>query len=163
MRLCLALGITPVFAPPRETGFQAAIEHFNRRWQDVVWQRFHHEDLPALCARSGLFVDAHRQRNALRLELAPTRQPVPGDFSLDLQAPPKGTIIYLRRCTASGDTSLLGHVLHVDRHWPHRLVRCELDLDAGCIRFFALRRREPTWQPLLREVPHRIPNRSFQG
>lgn len=29
MRLCLALGVTPVFAPPLETGFQAVIENFN--------------------------------------------------------------------------------------------------------------------------------------
>jgi len=30
-RLCLQLGVTPVFAPPRETGFQASIESFNAR------------------------------------------------------------------------------------------------------------------------------------
>lgn len=163
MRLCLALGIVPVFAPPRETGFQAAIEQFNRRWQEAVWQRFHHRNLPALRAQSGLFIDAHRQRYALRLDQAPPRLPVPADFHLDLQAPPKGTVVFLRRCTAGGDASLLGRVFPVDRRWPHRLVRCEVDLDAGCIRFFALRRREPTCQPLLREVPHRIPNRRFQG
>ena len=36
-RLCLSMGVTPVFAPPRETGFQAAIESFNGRWQAAVW------------------------------------------------------------------------------------------------------------------------------
>lgn len=30
-RLCLSLGIVPVFVPPRETGFQAAIESLNNR------------------------------------------------------------------------------------------------------------------------------------
>ena len=39
-RLCLQLGVTPVFAPPRETGFQAAIESYNGRWQAKVWRRF---------------------------------------------------------------------------------------------------------------------------
>lgn len=48
MRLCLALEVIPVFAPPRETGFQAAVEQFNRRWQDAVWRRFHHPNLSAL-------------------------------------------------------------------------------------------------------------------
>jgi hypothetical protein len=38
-RLCLALGVTPVFAPIRETGFQAAIESFNGLWQARVWRR----------------------------------------------------------------------------------------------------------------------------
>jgi hypothetical protein len=28
-RACLGLGVVPVFVPPRETGFQAAIEGFN--------------------------------------------------------------------------------------------------------------------------------------
>ena len=41
IRLCLSLGVTAVFAPPRETGFQAAVESFNARWQANVWQRFH--------------------------------------------------------------------------------------------------------------------------
>lgn len=162
MRLCLALGISPVFAPPREPGFQASIEQFNRRWQEVVWQRFHHQSLSALGVQSDLFLAAHRQRYALRLEQAPLRRPVPQDFCLDLQARPRGTVIYLRRCTAGGEASLLGQVFPVDRHWPHRLVRCEWDLDAQCLRFFALRRREPTWQPLLQEVPHPVPARPFR-
>src|SRR5574337_896756 len=38
-RVCLALGVTPVFAPPREMGFQAAIESLNGRWQAKVWRR----------------------------------------------------------------------------------------------------------------------------
>lgn len=43
IRLCLSLGVTPVFAPPRETGFQAAIENYNGRWQAKVWARFEHD------------------------------------------------------------------------------------------------------------------------
>ncbi len=35
-RLCLSLGVIPVFVPPRETGFQAAIENCNGRWQAKV-------------------------------------------------------------------------------------------------------------------------------
>ena len=58
---------------------------------------------------------------------------------------------------------LLGHRFAVDPHWPHRLVRAEVDLDAGVIRFYALRRRDPTHQPLLKEVPHTLPQRPFLG
>lgn len=45
IRLCLSLQVTPVFAPPQETGFQAAIESFNGLWQTKVWERFHHNSL----------------------------------------------------------------------------------------------------------------------
>lgn len=38
-RTCLSLGVTPVFTPPQETGFQAEIENYNGRWQAKVWHR----------------------------------------------------------------------------------------------------------------------------
>jgi len=50
-RTCLGLGVVPVFVPPRETGFQAAIEGYNGRWQAKVWARFHHESLQG-CKRN---------------------------------------------------------------------------------------------------------------
>ena len=50
----------------------------------------------------------------------------------------------------------------VDRHWLHRLVRAEVNLDDNTIRFFALRRREPTDQPLLNKVSYTLPKRPFQ-
>ena len=46
--------------------------------------------------------------------------------------------------------------------WPNRLVRCEVDLDKDQIRFFTLRRKEPTCQPQILEVDYRLPNRGFQ-
>jgi hypothetical protein len=56
---------------------------------------------------------------------------------------------------------LLGRRFEVDATWPNRLVRAEVDLDADSIRFYALRRREPDRQPLLREVAYRLPRRRF--
>jgi hypothetical protein len=38
------------------------------------------------------------------------------------------------------------------------LVRCEVDLDAGAIAFYALRRREPSQQPLLLAAPFVLPH-----
>jgi hypothetical protein len=52
IRICLQLGVTPVFAPPQEPGFQAAIENFNGRWQAKVWSRFHYNSLAGLQAQS---------------------------------------------------------------------------------------------------------------
>jgi hypothetical protein len=50
----------------------------------------------------------------------------------------------------------------LDPNWPNRLVRAEVDLDAGAIRFYSLRRCELDGQPLLREVAHRLPPRRFK-
>ena len=157
MRLCLSLDVVPVCAPPRELGFQAAIESFNGRWQAKVWARFHHESLRALQARSAQYVAASRARTALREEAAPARRPFPSPWWLDPRVPLHGRLIFLRRTSEGGAVSLLGRTFAVAPLWPHRLVRCEVDLDAQRIRFYALRRRAPTWQPLLNEVPYRLP------
>jgi hypothetical protein len=39
--------------------------------------------------------------------------------------------------------------------------RAEVDLDAGQIRFYALRRRERDQHPLLNTVPYELPRRGF--
>jgi len=161
MRLCLSLGIVPVFAPPREPGFQAAIESFNGRWQAKVWARFHHDSLAALHERSARYITALRHRSAPRIDGAPRRRPFPSSWQLDLQAHPQGRLIYLRRTSEHGTVSLLGHSFRVDSHWTHRLVRCEVDLLAERIRCYALRRRLPDHQPLLATVPYVLPRRRF--
>lgn len=163
MRLCLSLGVTPVFAPPRETGFQAAVESFNNRWQQKVWERFHHDSPSDLKVRSDRYVAAARAKWALRQEGAPKRHPIPKDWGLDLQARPKGMIIFLRRTDGAGQVHMLGHVIKVQEYWVHRLVRAEVDLDAGCIKFYSLRRRDPSQQDLLITVPYQLPNRVFRG
>ena len=161
-RVCLSLGVIPVFAPPRETGFQAAIESFNGLWQAKVWQRFHHDDLGQLQERSSRYIQAHRRRNAARIGSAPARVQFPGGWTLDLQGAPRGKIIYLRRTSDQGRVHLLGHVFDVDPHWPHRLVRAEVDLTQKTIRFFTLRRREPSVHPLLKELPYAPAQRLFE-
>lgn len=161
-RLCLNLGIVPVFAPPREMGFQAAVESYNGRWQEKVWRRFRHATLSALQERSDRYVAAVRRRAAPRLEAAPSRRAFPEEWTLDLQTRPHGRLVFLRRMSEQGTAELLGHTWRVDPRWPHRLVRAEVDFDAHRIRFYALRRREPRSQPLLQTVRYRFPRHGFQ-
>jgi hypothetical protein len=161
-RVCLSLKVAPVFVPPREMGFQAAIEGFNGSWQSRVWARFAHADLLQLQGRSARHITALRRHRAARLEAAPPRRPFPPDWKLDLQTLVRGRLIYLRRTSAAGVVEVLGRWFEVDRHWCNRLVRVEVDLKAGRLRFYRLRRREPTDQPLLNEIHHRIPDRGLR-
>lgn len=161
MRLCLSLGVVPVFVPPRETGFQASIENYNGKWQAKVWARFEHESLSALQAQSVKYVTAHRRRTAVRRESAPSRDVFPKGWRLDLQAHPQRRIVFIRRTNATGEVTVLGHTFRVDPHWTGRLVRCEILLSKKKIRFFQLRRRAPNEQPLLNEVAYFLPRRPF--
>jgi putative transposase len=155
-RVCLSLGVVPVFAPVRETGFQAAIENYNGSWQTRVWLRFLHQDLSDLCNHSARHVAALRRHRAERIANAPPRRCFPRDWKLDLKQPLRGKLIYLRRSDAAGRVEVLGHRFDVDPHWLGRLVRAVVDLVGGKVTFYRLRRREPNEQPVLRVVEHRV-------
>jgi hypothetical protein len=160
-RLCLGLGVVPVFVVPHEFGFQSMIENYNGTWQAKVWARFEHGALPDLQGHSQRYVPALRRHRADRIESAPQRRAFPTEWRLNLQARLRGRIIYLRRTSAAGTVEVLGRSLEVDLHWLNRLVRVEVDLDADKIRIYRLRRREPQDQPLLKGLNHHIKRRRF--
>jgi len=163
IKLCLSLAVTPVFAPPREHGLQNAVESYNGRWQAKVWSRFHYEELEELKEQSRRYVAAYRKKNAARSEKAPPRRKIPSQWKFDEKAKVSGRIIFIRRTSDKGTVELLGHQYEVDAHWNHRLVRCEVDIDAKEIRCYALRRREPDRQPLLHKVSYQLPSRYIQA
>jgi hypothetical protein len=162
LRLCLSLAVVPVLVPPRETGFQAMIESYNGWWQSKVWSRFGHTSLADLQGHSQRYVAALRKQRAVRIEAAPDRRAFPADWQLTLKKRPTGRLVYLRRSNPNSEVPLLGKTWPLGQLWPNRLLRCEVDLDKDKIRFFTLRRKEPTSQPLILEVDYRLPNRGFQ-
>jgi len=162
-RLCLALQVTPVFVPPLEHGMQNLIESFNGLWQAKVWQRHHVASLAELRRRSAAYINAHRARASERVQTDAPRRAMPKGFALDLRAPLRGQLIYIRRTNERGQAHLLGQRFAVSADWPNRLVRCEVDFDQHCIRCFTLRRRAPAEQPLINTIPYHRPNKPFQG
>lgn len=162
-RLCLAVGVIPVFVPPLEHGMQNSIEGFNALWQAKVWQRHRVASVQELQACSDRYIAAHRARTQDAAEAAPPRRPMPQHFELNLHAPLTGQMIFIRRTSATGQVHLLGQRFAVSPDWLHRLVRCEVDFDHHCIRCFALRRRAPTEQPLLVTIEYHRPDKPFQG
>jgi transposase-like protein len=161
IRLCLQLGVAPVFAPPRETGFQAEIEAFNGRWQRMVWRRYHHPNLQSLQECSASFIQALRTRSAARIDAAPPRRKFPDNFAVDPNTPLAGRVIFIRRTDQNGDVACLGHRWKADRHWVHRCTRIEVDLTRGRVSIYALRRREPRQQTLLNSFAYEVQKKPF--
>lgn len=159
-RTCLALGITPVFAPPREHGPQNAIEGFNGLWQSKLWHRREWTSLEHLQQGSDVYVDALLRRRAARIQSAPPRDAFPDDWVPDADL--HGHIVYLRRADESGRISLLGHVFDVSPVWSHRLVRADVDLDLDEIRIHGLSPRSPNDQPHIATVSHHVPRKPLK-
>lgn len=155
-RLCMALEIVPVFAPPREHGPQNAIESYNGLWQARVWGREIYSGIEQLTAASDRYVLARSQKNARRIESAPQRRALSEDWQFDHRVLPSGRIVYLRRTNDKGVIVVLGQSLLVDPQWIHRLVRCELDLQQKTLHIYGLRRAAPETQPLLLQKAHPI-------
>lgn len=147
---CLCLGVTPIFTPPRETGFQGKMEAFNRRWQEAVWQRFHFPSFTALQRASDRFIAAHRQKHRASSERITRLRCQPLS---EARLPIAQRVIFLRRADASGVVQLLLQRFQLPSPWQHRLVRCEIDLTAQTITCVGLRRRAPSDQPVLLHKP----------
>jgi hypothetical protein len=162
-RLCLSLGVAVVFAPPHEHGPQNLVESFNARWKAHVWRRFEWLSLAKLRRGSDRYLTAARQYGADRASKAPRRRPIPAAWSFDVNAPLRGTIVYLRRLDDAGYANILGHRFFVDRNWANSLVRAEVRIDAERIVFFALSRKGPRRHPRLATVRYILPQRAFRG
>lgn len=145
---CLCAGVVPVFTPPRELGFQAAIEAYNRRWQERVWQRWRHPNLRSLQRRSAAFISAYNARPRPTVARRPWERIV--------REPQHHRVVLLRRLDAGGQVELLAQRLRVAPAWANRLVRCEVDVAAQRVRFYGLRRRDPSQQPLLKSCRCRV-------
>jgi len=160
IRLCLSLAVVPVFAPPREHGLQNGIESYNGLWQAKVWTRFEYQALGEVQTQSRKYVNAHRARSAARRDAAPKRRGFPLDWSWDENASHKsGRIIFIRRTNDKAEVEVLGRKYKVAKHWTNRLVRSEVDIAGKEIRFYGLRRVEPTNHPLLGIAAYELPLR----
>lgn len=162
IRCCLSLGVTPVFVPPRETGFQASIESYNGRWEKGVWQRFHFENLIDVQKQSQRYVQAVREKNSERLEATPKRLVIPKQWKLDYSQKPKGKVIFIRRTDNEQCVGIMGYRWHVNGAGEHKLLRAEVDLTKNKISFFRLRRREPNIHELLATAKYHFPNKPFK-
>jgi hypothetical protein len=162
IRFCLASAVVPVFAPPWETGFQAAVEAFNGRWRRKVWNRVWYDTLDGLQVRSAAYIGASRQRSAARIEDAPPRRTLPAAWRFDRREPVRGRLIWLRRTSDAGSVTVLNRPYPVDPYWSHRLVRVELDIDARSLSIYAIRRRAPDDHRLIAQLEYAPPARWFR-
>jgi hypothetical protein len=152
IRICLSLGVTPIFVTPYEQGFQGKIERFNGEVQQKFWRRKKFKNLKHVTAELEKYVFAHRLAHQDKIITAPRRRKFPARWDQNHLPPIHGYIIYLRRTDGEGWVRFLEHEFLVDEHWVNRLVRVVVDIDKGKIRCYRLRRKESRKQPLIKTI-----------
>ena len=95
-------------------------------------------------------------------KMLPDRRPFLKNWRLNLQQPLTGTAIYVRETNVKGQAVVLGNTFNVSPVWIHRLVRADVDLTKGQIRFYALRRKDPHNHLLLATHDYDTPTKRFR-
>jgi hypothetical protein len=86
-----------VFAPPRETGFQAKIERYNGLWQKGVLERFHFRNHQHLTEQSRRYVEAFNDKNKDSIQSAPDRYEIPDNYIFCYDNLLSGQIFFIKR------------------------------------------------------------------
>jgi hypothetical protein len=150
IRMCLSLGVIPVFATPYEQGFQGKIERFNGELQRCFWRRKTFKNINNVEQHLKEWIVEYNIAQQEKILAAPLRRTFPKNWKRNDTSPLKGKIIYLRRTDGEGNVWILENKFYVSEHWINRLVRAELNIDKNIITFYALRRSEPNKQKVLK-------------
>jgi putative transposase len=139
IRLCLRLGVGPVFIPAGEPQFNGSVENFNGWFQEPLFQqRFKRPgDLRRELARLQEAVNTQhvhprlggqtpaQHRRGLRLQKLPASFEVPtGRLPLA-----EGRVTFIRRVSVAGTVTVLSQVLRVGKR--HRGLYLRLVIDTG--------------------------------
>jgi transposase-like protein len=160
-KLCLSLGVIPIFVPPHEFGFQAAIESYNGRWERAVWNRFMFKNIEEIQFQSDLYLNAVKEKTKIQPEA--TRKIIDKKWKFDAKmCKNEGTMIFIRRTDNKGRAKIMGHLWELDENWTLRLIRATVDLKKHLITFHKLRKKEPNNHRYIGSAEYKLPLRKYQ-
>jgi transposase InsO family protein len=155
IRLCLRLGIEPIFIPPAQPQRNGGVEWFNGWFQPRLLQR-HYTRTSALQRElqrlqdtvntqhvqrrlGGLTPLQHRRRQ--KIHTLPARFVVPLD-PLPLAA---GRVTFIRQVTLHGNIHLLSLTFKVGKRWKGQFVKAVLDTQRAHLTIYARGRIVKRW------------------
>jgi putative transposase len=134
VRLCLRLGIEPIFIPVREPKRNGLIERVNGLWSQAFWKRRHFRSVAQVRRAQPEFEDwyahtyypptlggqtpaqVHRRVKRQRLTAQQVRA-LPAELPITA-----GRIHFIRRVNAAGDIEVLNETWHVHKRLAHKYV-----------------------------------------
>jgi len=133
VRLCLHLGVEPVFIAPSKPWMNGTIEDFNGEFGEKLWEQEQWTDLEHIRREAKTFLMRHNNRQDWKyrktdLEAVPQRR-VPEDFEIDVNNLPitEGKVHFIRLVSENGTISVLNEAFSVDISLAHEYVWATID------------------------------------
>jgi hypothetical protein len=133
VRLCLHLGVEPVFIAPRKPWMNGSIEDFNGDFGEKLWEREQFRDLEHIRGEAKIFLMRHNNRQDWKcrktdLETIPQRR-IPEDFGIDANSLPitEGRVHFIRQVKENGTISVLNEDFNVGESLVHEYVWATID------------------------------------
>ena len=121
VRLCLHLGVEPVFIAPSKPWMNGTIEDFNGDFGEKLWEREQWTDLEHIRSEAKIFLMRHNNRQDWKYrktdpETIPHRK-LPENFEIDVHNLPitEGKVHFIRQVKEDGAISVLNEDFDVDK------------------------------------------------
>jgi len=158
VRLCLYLGIEPVFLPVGEPKRNAVVERINGLWAKQFWERNHFGTIKQVLRRQGVFLDwyaqvytppsldgmtpAQAQRRVRRVRLS-KRQARDLPAKLPITA---GRVHFVRRVAPDGTIGFLGETWKVGQRLAHEYIWATVSTHCRRLELFHRRSARAKWR-----------------
>jgi hypothetical protein len=148
VRLCLHLGVEPVFIAPGKPWMNGAIERFNGDFGGKLWEREQWTDLEHIRGESKIFLMRHNNRQDWKhrktdLDVAMDRK-LPEDFEIDVHNLPitEGNVHFIRQVKENGTISVLNEDFDVGESLVHEYVWATIDTKQGQLMIYYREKNE---------------------
>ena len=133
VKLCLHLGVEPVFIAPSKPWMNGTVEDFNGDFGGKLWEREQWTDLEHIRDEAKIFLMRHNNRQGWKyrntdLEAIPHRK-LPEDFEIDANNLPitGGKVHFIRQVREDGTISVLNEDFDVDESLAYEYVWATID------------------------------------
>ena len=133
VRLCLHLGVEPVFIAPSKPWMNGTIEDFNGDFGEKLWDREQWIDLEHIRGEAKIFLMRHNNRQDWKyrktdLETVPHRK-LPEDFEIGVHKLPitEGKVHFIRQVKEDGAISVLNEDFEVDKSLAYEYAWATID------------------------------------
>ncbi len=134
VRLCLHLGIEPVFIAKSQPWMNGSIESFNDEFEEKLWSKETFKDIEHIRRESKIFLMRYNNRQEWKgrkttLKKIPIRK-IPSDFKIDVNnlLLMEGKMHFIRKVDKEGAISVLNEDFNIDKSLAHDYVWVTLNI-----------------------------------